>query len=263
LSAFQVGNLQHNGVEHLQLLYEVMAATTRARPVWEKSSAIMPLSDAIGRFLDDAFVGQYVVEVREALDNRSASTPWPEDPGPSNTSHMSVIDEEGLTVSITTTAGESAGYVVPGTGFIPNNIMGEEDLHPHGFHTRPAGKRISTMMTPAIVLYEGQPRVALGSGGSIRIRSAILQVLSNLLDFKMTLNEAVEEARVHIEDGVLQCEAGYDPQAVDKLQALGYPVNLWSSRSIYFGGAHSVSRTPDGHLVGAGDSRRGGAASII
>jgi gamma-glutamyltranspeptidase/glutathione hydrolase len=263
LSAFQVGNLQHNGVEHLQLLYEVMAATTRARPVWEKSSAIMPLSDAIGRFLDDVFVGQYVVEVREALDNRSASTPWPEDPGPSNTSHMSVIDEEGLTVSITTTAGESAGYVVPGTGFIPNNIMGEEDLHPHGFHTRPAGKRISTMMTPAIVLYEGQPRVALGSGGSIRIRSAILQVLSNLLDFKMTLNEAVEEARVHIEDGVLQCEAGYDPQAVDKLQALGYPVNLWSSRSIYFGGAHSVSRTPDGHLVGAGDSRRGGAASII
>ena len=141
--------------------------------------------------------------------------------------------------------------------------MGEEDLHPHGFHSRPAGRRISTMMTPAIVLYKGQPRVALGSGGSIRIRSAILQVLSNLLDFKMKLNEAVESARVHIEDGVLQCEAGYIPEAVDELEALGYAVNRWAGRSIYFGGAHSVSRTPNGRLVGAGDSRRGGAASIV
>jgi gamma-glutamyltranspeptidase/glutathione hydrolase len=263
LSAFQVGKLQHNEVEHLQLLYEVMAATTRARPVWEKSSAIMPFPEAIGRFLDDDFVGRYVTEVQDALNNSSASTPWLENPGASNTSHMSVIDEDGLTVSLTTTAGESAGYVVPGTGFIPNNIMGEEDLHPHGFHTRPAGKRISTMMTPAIVLYEGQPRVALGSGGSIRIRSAILQVLSNLLDFKMTLYEAVEAPRVHIEDSVLQCEAGYNPQAVDQLQSLGYSINRWAGRSIYFGGAHSVSRTPDGRLVGAGDSRRGGAASII
>ena len=87
-----------------------------------------------------------------------------------------------------TTAGESAGYVVPGTGFIPNNIMGEEDLHPHGFHNRPAGRRIPTMMTPTIVLYEGQPRVALGSGGSIRIRSAILQVLSNLLALRTFLS---------------------------------------------------------------------------
>lgn len=263
LSAFEVRKLQHNEAAHLQLLYEVMAATTRARPVWEKSSAIMPLPEAIGRFLNEDFVGRYVVEVQEALRNRSASTVLPENPGPSNTSHLSVIDEEGMTVSLTTTAGESAGYVVPRTGFIPNNIMGEEDLHPHGFHSRPAGKRISTMMTPTIVLYEGQPRVAVGSGGSIRIRSAILQVLSNLLDFKMTLSEAVEVARVHIEDGVLQCEAGYSPQAVDDLEALGYPVNRWAGRSIYFGGAHTVSRTPNGRLVGAGDSRRGGAASIV
>jgi gamma-glutamyltranspeptidase/glutathione hydrolase len=263
LSEFQVGALPYNQVKHLQLLYEVMAATTRARPVWEKSSAIMPFEEAISLFLEDDFIGRYVDEVRSALITRSASTPLPEDPGHSSTSHMSIIDENGLTVSLTTTAGESAGYVVPGTGFIPNNIMGEEDLHPHGFHSRPAGKRISTMMTPAIVLYEGQPRVTLGSGGSIRIRSAILQVLSNLLDFKMTLQDAVEAPRVHIEDGVLQCEAGYNTQAVDQLQALGYAVNRWSARSIYFGGAHTVSRTPDGRLVGAGDSRRGGAASVV
>lgn len=263
LSAFQVRELQHSSVEHLQLLYEVLAATTRARPQWEKTSVIMPLPEAIGRFLADDFVQRFVGEVRDALNSRSASESLIEIPGPSNTSHLSVIDEEGMTVSLTTTAGESAGYVVPGTGYIPNNIMGEEDLHPHGFHSRPAGRRIATMMTPTIVLYEGQPRVVLGSGGSVRIRSAILQVLSNLLDFQMTLETAVETPRVHIEDGVLQCEGGYVPAAVDALEALGYPVNRWASKSIYFGGAHSASRTLDGRLVGRGDSRRGGTASII
>lgn len=263
LSAFAVGKLRHSNAKHLQLLYEVMAATSRARPQWEKMSVMMPLPEAIGRFLNDDFVQRYVVEVHDALRSRSASISMPENPGPSNTSHLSIIDEQGMTVSLTTTAGESAGYVVPGTGYIPNNIMGEEDLHPRGFHTRPAGHRIPTMMTPTIVLHGGRPRVVVGSGGSVRIRSAILQVLSNLLDFQMTLKDAVEAPRVHIENGVLQVEAGYIPAEVDKLESLGYPVNRWASRSIYFGGAHSVSRTPEGRLVGAGDSRRGGSASVI
>jgi gamma-glutamyltranspeptidase/glutathione hydrolase len=127
-----------------------------------------------------------------------------------------------------------------------------------GFHSRPAGQRIPTMMSPAIVLDKGRPRVVLGSGGSIRIRSAILQVLSNLLDYRLPLHDAVNAPRVHLENGILQCEAGYAPRAVDELEAAGYPVNRWQTRSIYFGGAHSVSRAAGGRLVGAGDNRRGG-----
>ncbi|MCB8987767.1 MAG: gamma-glutamyltransferase [Ardenticatenaceae bacterium] len=82
-------------------------------------------------------------------------------------------------------------------------MLGEEDLHPNGFHTRPAGQRLPTMMTPTIVLKNGQTRLVLGSGGSVRIRSAIMQVLSNLLDFGLPLHEAVNTARVHIENGVV------------------------------------------------------------
>jgi len=263
LSAFPVAALQHGSAGHLRLLYEVLAATSRARPLWEKISLQTSQEEAIGRFLDNDFVRGYVQEVQQALSARSASPFAPEAPGPSNTSHISIIDGDGLCVSLTTTAGESAGYIVPGTGYIPNNIMGEEDLHPQGFHSRPPGQRIATMMTPTIVLQDEQPRLVVGSGGSIRIRSAILQVLSNLLDFGLPLDEAVNISRVHIEDGVLQCEAGYDPRAVDELEALGYAVNRWGTRSIYFGGAHSVSRTPDGRLVGAGDNRRGGASAVM
>ncbi|MFZ0544122.1 MAG: gamma-glutamyltransferase, partial [Candidatus Promineifilaceae bacterium] len=178
-----------------------------------------------------------------------------------DTSHLSVIDGDGLAVSLTTTAGESAGYMVPGTGYIPNNILGEADLHPNGFHSSPAGERIATMMTPTIVLKDGRIRLVVGSGGSIRIRSAILQVLTNLLDYHMTLENAVSSSRIHLEEGILQCEAGYDPDAVDRLESLGYKVNRWDKKSIYFGGAHSVSWSEDGRLVAAGDGRRGGSVA--
>lgn len=263
LAAFAVAQWAHGSANHLRLLYEVMSATNRARAQWDAWADALSPAEAMARLLDEAFVAQYRVEVQEALGGKRPSLSPPEPVGPGNTSHLSVIDGDGLAVSLTTTAGESAGYVVPGTGYIPNNICGEADLHPAGFHTRPAGQRIPTMMTPVVVLRNGQTRLVLGSGGSERIRSAILQVLSNLLDFGMNLHDAVNTARVHVENGALQCEAGYDAGAVAELEAIGYPVNRWDRRSIYFGGAHSVSRTTAGRLVAAGDERRGGSVAVV
>lgn len=263
LATFDMQHFPHGSTRHLQLLYEVMAATSRARPYWDQWSEELPVDQAIGQFLHETLIRRYQAEIQAALDEPRPTPLAPEPKAPNHTSHLSVIDGEGLAVSLTTTAGESAGYVVPATGFIPNNMMGEEDLHPHGFHTRPAGRRLPTMMAPTIVLKNGMTRLVVGSGGSIRIRSAILQVLSNLLDYGMTLSDAVNTARVHVESGMLQCEHGYDPHAVDALEAIGYPVNRWPTRSIYFGGAHSVSRPEDGRLVAAGDNRRGGAVARI
>ncbi|MCP4428788.1 MAG: gamma-glutamyltransferase [Chloroflexi bacterium] len=262
LERFNVGQFQHGSSRHLRRFYEIMAATTRARLHWDQWIEEMPNDDAIARFLDGAFVHTYYQQAQDSVSSRHPSEAVPELQSHKSTSHISVVDGDGLAISLTNTAGESAGYVVPGTGYIPNNMLGEIDLHPNGFHTRPAGQRIPTMMTPTIVLHHGQTRLVVGSGGSIRIRSAILQVLSNVLDFGMTLDDAVNTARVHVEDGALQCEAGYDTQAVDELEAMGYPVNRWQKRSIYFGGAHSVSRTDNGRLVAAGDNRRGGATAV-
>ncbi|HUS93695.1 MAG TPA: gamma-glutamyltransferase [Patescibacteria group bacterium] len=263
LCHFNLENFTHGSADYLRLLFEVMAATTRARPKWDKASEELSEEEAINYFLSDSFVDNYKNEVLAGLMG-PYTLPALSEPSPHpETSHISVIDGQGMAVSLTTTAGESAGYVVPGTGFIPNNILGEADLHPEGFHRRKAGSRIPTMMTPTVVLYNGKIRLVVGSGGSIRIRSAILQVLTNLLDFEMRLDNAVNVSRYHLESGVFQCELGYDPQAVDTLELLGYPVNRWDRRSIYFGGAHSVSRTPSGHLVAAGDNRRGGAKVVV
>lgn len=259
LREFDLCHMRHGSAEHLRLLIELMAATTRARSKWEKMWSSRADASAVSEFLSERSIRIYLEQIRDVLSGHHPSKVVSEPRGANNTSHLSVIDGNGLAVSLTTTAGESAGYVVPSTGFIPNNIMGEADLHPDGFHSLAPGKRIATMMTPTIALHGGQTRLVLGSGGSSRIRSAILQVLSNLLDFGMKLNEAVNVARVHLEDGVLQSEAGNDPAALDALEEMGYRINRWDRRSIYFGGAHSVSRAADGRLVAAGDDRRAGA----
>lgn len=258
LDQFELADLTPGSAEALQLLYEVMAATTRARRVWEQTTQATPAEAFMHTFVSPAFVQPYAAEVRAALRRRAPSPTAAEPRLPNHTSHISVMDGDGMAVTLTTTGGESAGYVVPGFGVILNNMLGEEDLNPHGWHRWTPGQRIPTMMTPVILRRDGAVRLVLGSGGSARIRSAILQVIANTVDFGLPLAEAVARPRVHIENEVLQCEGGYDPAAVDRLEAWGYRVNRWSGPSMYFGGAHAVGRTDDGRLVGAGDFRRDG-----
>ncbi len=262
LAAFEVDKLGVGSADYLQLLTEVMAAATRARAAWEQALAAGEAAAAVDAFLHPDAIAPYIDEVRTALRRGAPSPIGPEPKAPEHTSHLSVIDSRGMAVSLTTTAGESAGYVVPGTGFIPNNMLGEEDLNPHGWHQWQPGRRIPTMMAPTIVLLDGRIRLVTGSGGSARIRSAILQTISHLLDQRLRLDEAVNRPRVHLDnDGVLQCEGGYDAAAAATLAERGYAVNRWPRQGIYFGGAHSVSRTPEGRLVGAGDRRREGATA--
>ena len=99
-----------------------------------------------------------------------------------STTHISVIDADGLACSATCTNGEGSGVVVPGTGIHLNNVMGEEDLNPLGFHLHPAGRRMPSMMAPTIVMRDGEVELVLGSAGSNRIRSALLQTIIGVVD---------------------------------------------------------------------------------
>ncbi len=244
----------------LRLLAEVMAATSRARTHWDRWLETVSPVEAVLRFLAPPFVRQWVAEVENGLRGRRAPL-VPEAEGPSSTTHLSVVDAHGMAVSLTTSAGESAGFLIPGTGVIANNIMGEDDLHPAGFHTRPPGQRIPTMMTPTLVLRDGRIRCVVGTGGSTRIRSAILQVLTNLIDHRMPLRRAVEGPRIHLEADVVQCEKEIPGSFVRDLADWGWKVNHWPKKSIYFGGAHSVGMSPAGELVGVGDPRRAGVVA--
>jgi gamma-glutamyltranspeptidase/glutathione hydrolase len=134
-------------------------------------------------------------------------------------------------------------------------MLGEDDLHPDGFHAAPPGVRVASMMSPTFVLDpHGEVEVALGSGGSKRIRSALLQVLTATIDHGVDLEEAVLAPRIHWDADHLEVEPGLDPEVLAALEA-DQPVNVWPTTSMYFGGVHAVAPG----RTGAGDPRRGGA----
>ena len=174
------------------------------------------------------------------------------------TTHLSICDGEGNVASMTTSNGEGSGHYVPGTGIMLNNMMGEDDLHPEGFRASSPGRRVASMMAPSVLLRDGNVRLVLGSGGSKRIRTALVQMASNVVDFGMDVREAVGAPRLHWDGDAVQVEAGYAPDAVAALRAR-WPVNEWGVRDVYFGGVHAV--TLEGEC--AGDPRRGGHAAVL
>jgi gamma-glutamyltranspeptidase/glutathione hydrolase len=181
-----------------------------------------------------------------------------------STTHVSVLDADGLAVSVTCSNGSCSGVIVPGTGISLNNMLGEIDLNPLGAENNRGGERVTSMMSPTVVLDGGEPVIVVGSAGSNRIRSAVLQTISNVVDHGMTIKAAVQAPRVHFEDGRVQAEPGIDELALEALQKAGTPVAQWDRENLFFGGCQAVGRElGSGELAGAGDPRRGGSATTV
>jgi gamma-glutamyltranspeptidase/glutathione hydrolase len=178
---------------------------------------------------------------------------------PGGTTHISVVDGDGNAAALTVSTGSGSGVIVPGTGIQVNNMLGEFDLP----RTPSPGARLSSMMSPSLLSRDGRARLVVGSAGSLRLRSAVLQVIVNVVGHGMPVEEALERPRVHVEEPYLHCEGGHDQDVVDRLVAMGWDVVRWRRRNLYFGGAQAVEVLPDGSLAAAGDPRRGGHGIVV
>ncbi|HID72994.1 TPA: gamma-glutamyltransferase, partial [Candidatus Micrarchaeota archaeon] len=224
-----IGKLEHNSAEHIRVLAETMSETDSERtPEFFKNLLYA-----------DGFWRKFL----KRPDRLGGTT------------HVSVIDSEGSSAAITTSNGEGAGVMVKGTGIMFNNFAAEPDLMQYRDIYRP-GHRIITMMSPTAISQDGRLEAVLGSGGNNRIRSAIFQVISNMLDFRMPPQKATDASRVHYEAGVLQLEHGIKP-AVMKELAKEYKTNPWRMKNLFFGGVHVAAPTAAG-----GDRRRGGSTIV-
>ena len=225
-------------------LAEVIASTNRARD--EEFLAGLSSDGYARRFLASDALDEVAGEVASRLGS---------------TTHVSVMDAEGACASVTCSNGSCSGVIVPGTGVHLNNMLGEEDLNPHGFHRHPAGARVPSMMAPTVVLRDGRPEIALGSAGSNRIRSAIVQTVAGVIDGGLAAQEAVDAPRVHVEGDLVDSEPGVDAGALQSLEASGWRLRRFAERNLYFGGVQAVVRDAQtGALTGGGDPRRGGVA---
>ena len=182
--------------------------------------------------------------------------------GVPSTTHISVVDGAGNAASLSASTGCGSGVIVPGTGVHVNNMLGETDLNVSERRVG-AGRRLTSMMAPSVVLADGRPRLVVGSAGSIRLRAAILQIVINVIAHGMRVEDAIAAPRVHLEGDQLNVEGGIDPGVADELEERGYDVVRWTDRNLYFGGASAVVWDDRGRLEAAGDPRRGGAGVVV
>ncbi len=252
LDRFDLGSMTFGSTEHLTLLSQAMRWTNESRRSHLDTALFDP--DITRKFLSPDLIDKYAGPLDELM--HKGLNRW------GSTTHISVMDDEGNAASVTSSNGEGSSYVVPGTQIMLNNMLGEEDLNPHGFNNWPLDQRMSSMMAPTMILKDGKPQLVLGSGGSNRIRSAVLQVICNVLDFGMSMDQAVRAPRIHWENGVFHLEPGLDAPHIGSasLEADRLGTNKvvqWQQTNMFFGGVHTVG-AEDSVLKGAGDPRRSG-----
>ncbi len=190
-------------------------------------------------------------QLRQALRSNSL---W------GNTTHFSILDKDGMAVSLTSSNGEGSGSFLPGTDIQLNNMMGEPALLPKGLHSWEPDSRLTSMMAPTLIYrYFGKLHSALGSAGAGRIPFAIAQVLHFMMDYPTPLDKAVNAARSYLHQGLFELELGFEPIDESLLPA-GTQVRMWSRKSLYFGGVNAVGCREDGSYLAAADRRREGVS---
>jgi gamma-glutamyltranspeptidase/glutathione hydrolase len=174
------------------------------------------------------------------------------------TTHVSVMDESGLAAAASSTLGSGSGVFRAGAQL--NNMLGEGDVIGPGPHV--PGERLASMLTPTLVLEEEEPRLVLGSAGSVRLSGAIAQVAWDVVGRGMPLADAIDAPRMHVDGATVHLEGGWPDAAAEGLGA-DWNVVRWSGRNLFFGGVQAVARSADGRFEAAGDPRRGGFGRVV
>jgi gamma-glutamyltranspeptidase / glutathione hydrolase len=253
LEAYDLGASGFGTAETIHLMLEALkiAAADRRAATADPAFVKVPVDQLVSKDyaaqrraeIDPARVGTYAagvgIQTTPTGTNESA-----------NTTHVTIADADGNVVTSTQTINSLFGsrIMIPGTGIIPNNYMYLFDPHPgHALSLAP-GKRITSGISAMIGLRDGRPAFALGMPGAHRIPSGVLQAVINLVDHRMSLQEAVEAPRVFSWGQEAEIETGIASEVRDRLAALGHPV---VSPAHVGGGMCAIGFTPDGEMTGA------------
>jgi gamma-glutamyltranspeptidase/glutathione hydrolase len=169
-----------------------------------------------------------------------------------HTTNLCVVDGDGNACVVTTSLGLGSGDFLPGYDVHLNSMLGESDLL---IAPLEPGRRMESMMSPTVAVDGDGLVLAAGAAGGTRLRPALVQVLSGILDEGLAPQEAVDRPRLHSTGHVVHAEPGCEDGAIDALLEAGYDVRLWSELHHYFGGVSLVARTG-----AAADPRRSGSA---
>jgi len=262
---FDIADLGYLGPTHISIMAEAMkmASSDRAKymgdPGFVKDIPLEGLtSKEYAKYLADQ------IDIRNPKMKIPAGEPATYEHH--STSHISVVDAEGNIVSLTQTINYffGSGVIVPGTGIIMNNEMDDFSTSPTSVNAPEPGKIPLSRMSPTIVLKDGEPFLILRTPGATRIFTAMAQIISNVIDFGMGMDEAIEAPRMHCYSSAekarpIDVESRIPSITIKTLQFLGNEVKIRGDYDLYFGGAQGIM-VKDGVMYGGGDSRRDGVA---
>lgn len=255
LERFDLAALGHNSPAYLAVVAEAMKIAGRDRDEHVGDPDFFPAP--VDRLLSDGHADACAARIRngeKAVLTRIVAEPR-------DTTTVSAVDADGMVVSLTHTLGTPSGVIPPGTGFMLNGAMNWYDPRPGLPGSIAPGKRRFSSMSPAIV-FEGPDAVAtLGSPGGAWIGVAILQVLLNLLDWGMTMQEAVMAPRFSATSDTIDISNRIPRSVQAGVEAMGYAVAR-SPTSFPFAAPHGISLW-DGVLEGGADPQRDGYVAAI
>jgi gamma-glutamyltranspeptidase/glutathione hydrolase len=247
LEGYDIGALGFGSADTVHLLAEVLKIAFADRTAATADPAFVQVP--VAKLLDKT----YAASRRSRIDLGRAQA-WSAEVAPgdggSHTTHLTVADGMGNVVASTQTINSLFGarYIVPGTGMIPNNYMFVFDPRPGRASSIAPGKRVTSSMSPVIVLRDGQPAYALGLPGGLRIFPSVMQALSNLIDHGMSVQEAVEAPRVWTQGYALEIETGMAAGVIEGLRDRGHGVATVGNVA---GGMSAIQFHPGGVLEGA------------
>lgn len=277
LENLPVNQLSHNSPEYLHYLAESMKLVFADRQKFMADTAFVnvPLAGLTSKEYASMLASR--IKKYDVMDEVQPGDPWPFNGNTTasaytagtddihlSTSHFSVVDRQGNIVASTNTVNYffGSGVVEPEYGIVLNNQMDDFAKDPRSVNAPEPGKRPLSSMSPSIVLDpEGRPFMTIGAAGAWRIITAVSQIIMNVVDFGMTMDEAIEQPRIFCyayngKSGPLRIEDNMDPETVKLLQWRGHNVEV-RPRGGYFGTAQGILfNVLNGTMDGGADGRR-------
>lgn len=255
LERFDLVALGHNTPAYIAVVAEAMkiAGRDKEEHIGDPDFHTPPLE----MLLSDAYADSLAARIRSGektdLSRITADA--------KNTTTVSCIDAAGMVVSLTHTLGVPSGVIPDGLGFMLNGAMNWNDPRPGRPGSIAPGKRRFSSMSPTIILEEGKPVMTLGAPGGAWIGVALLQVTLNVLDWGMTMQDAVMAPRFSATTNAIDI-SNRIPRATQRaLEAMGYAVAR-SPQSFPFAAPHGITAW-DGVLQGGADPQRDGYVGVI
>lgn len=248
LEGFDPRGLGFGTAEYFHLIAEVLKIGFADRNACTGDPAFVDIP--IARLLSTEHAAARRAQIRPDRAGDYAGAPAGVAAGSAHTTHVTTADADGNVVAMTQTLNNLFGSkaTVPGTGMLLNNTMALFDPHPGTPASIAPGKRVTSSMAPTIVLRDGRPAWALGLPGGVRIFTSVLQAVVNLIDHRMTLQEAVEAPRIWSQGQELEMEQDIPAAVRDAVGARGHRVVAVPAVA---GGMNAVAFAPDGTLEGA------------